>query len=87
MDLTSGDPHVEGRPWCRVSEGGGQSRSARLSSSPVCPTGPGGEQPTHTAPLRLLESTSPLTIYPKKILFEANPLETSVCFATEVDQE
>lgn len=51
------------------------------------PTGPGREQATHITLLRLSESISLLTIYPKKILFEANPLGASVCFATGVDRE
>lgn len=50
-------------------------------------THPGGDQATHTALLGLSESISLLTVYPKKIVFEANPLGSSVCFATRVDRE
>lgn len=62
---------------------------AAVPPSPCAPCAPcpGGERVTHTALLRLPESASLLTIYPKKILFEANPLGASVCFASGVGRE
>lgn len=51
------------------------------------PAHPGGHQATHTALLRLFESTSPLTIYTPQMLFEVNPLRSSDCFTTGVDRE